>query len=370
MRTLLLLLLATTIPVLTSAQEGRGVGYPTVAAALEALRGRTDVSISVQGGWTIVDDRSTNTLWSFTPSVHPAHPAAVKRTLVSRDGALFIDMAALCEATKAACDRLMTEFKELNERMSQSMRGPAQRAQSLPPSEIEVQALRNDSFRLLLKSFRSRTVDAGQEEILLKAREVCGGRNVAYGKYEFETLEPISANAQRHPFVLKQDITCGGESSRLPTVSAENKDAQWRPSSTQVELVERQTYAYFAAKDARKYQEAYALLSAAQKRTTPFERWSALAEDFNAKAGAVRGRSIRRITWYKDPPNTGPGVYAAADFSSQFENAAAHCGYVVWHEQTDGSFLLVREEQNFLDRAIEAKLNPGERERVRAQLGC
>jgi hypothetical protein len=153
-------------------------------------------------------------------------------------------------------------------------------------------------------------------------------------------------------------------------VAAANRDAQWRPTTAQVQLVERQTYAYFSAKDGRRYQEAYAQLSPTQKQTMPFERWSSSAEDFNSKAGEVHRRSIKKITWYKDPARPEPGVYAAADFSSQFANADVHCGYVVWHEQADGSFLLVREEQNFIDKTTEQRLKPGELEKVRAQFGC
>ncbi|MBL8517763.1 MAG: DUF4019 domain-containing protein [Betaproteobacteria bacterium] len=353
-----------------SAQENRGVGYATVAAAMEALRARGDVKISVQDGWTIIEDRSAQAFWSFTPQGHPSHPAAVKREIVSRDGSLFIDMSALCEASKAACDKLMVEFKELNERMSQSIRAQGESSKAAPSSEIQVESLGNDSFRLVLRSFRSRTVDAGQEELLPKAREVCAGKEVGYERYEFETIDGVSAGAEMRPLVLKQDIRCGVPSPRPPTVSTGNRDSSWRPTPAQSQLVERQTYAFFAAKDGRKYQEAYALLSAAQKQTIPYERWSSLADDFNSKVGEVRRRTIKKVTWYKDPPNSQPGVYAAADFSSEFDRAAAHCGYVVWSEQPDGSFLLVREEQNFLDKASEAKLKPVDRERFRSQFGC
>lgn len=97
--------------------SGSGIGYASVAAALEALKARADVRISVQGGWTIVNDPADNALWSFTPPDHPAHPAAVKRSTVQRDGAVFIDMRALCQAEKLACDKLMAEFRELNDKI-------------------------------------------------------------------------------------------------------------------------------------------------------------------------------------------------------------------------------------------------------------
>lgn len=372
MRHLPFILTLLVAPLGALAQEGRGIGYPTVKAALEALSARSDVNTSVQGDWTIIEDRSANTFWSFTPPNHPAYPAAVKRTIVSHGGGISIEMTALCQASKAACDKLMEEFKELNERMSQSMRGGIPSAQSAPHSEIEVQHLGDELFRLTLKSFRSKTVDAGQEELLAKAREICGEKGAGYGKYEFETSEAVSpTTAEKRPFVLKQDIVCGATASHsTPIVSFANRDTQWRPSAEQVKLVEHQTYAYFAAKDGRKYPDAYGQLSSNQKKTTSFERWSSIAEDFNSKAGEVRRRGIKKITWYKNPAQAEPGIYAAVDFSSQFANADIHCGYVVWLEQPDGSFLLVREEQNFIDKTTEQKLKPDELEKVRAQFGC
>jgi len=106
------------------------IGYPTVAAALEALRVRDDVKISMQGGWTIMEEQIVNTIWSFTPPGHPAHPAAVKRTYVERDGAVSIEMTVLCQSKKAACETLVEEFQSLHERMRELMkpaRAPAER---------------------------------------------------------------------------------------------------------------------------------------------------------------------------------------------------------------------------------------------------
>ena len=98
----------------------KGIGYPTVSAALEALRARTDVAISSQGGWTIATDSSRKTFWSFTPPGHPAHPTAVKRTVVEKDGAIFIEMGVLCQSERVACDKLMSEFQALNDTIRES----------------------------------------------------------------------------------------------------------------------------------------------------------------------------------------------------------------------------------------------------------
>jgi hypothetical protein len=99
-------------------------GYPTVAAALEGLRARKDVAVTNEGGWTVVSDNGTRTIWSFTPSGHAAHPAVVKRQITQKNGDIFVEMQGLCEATKSACDKLMAEFEVLNARIRESLQRP------------------------------------------------------------------------------------------------------------------------------------------------------------------------------------------------------------------------------------------------------
>lgn len=101
-------------------QTDAGIGYQSVAAALDALKSRSDVTIFERDGWTIIEDDAAGTLWSFTPASHPAHPAAVKRTVVQEDGQVFIDTKGLCQAEKTECDRLMVQVHELNELIGRS----------------------------------------------------------------------------------------------------------------------------------------------------------------------------------------------------------------------------------------------------------
>jgi hypothetical protein len=266
MRTLFLAVLV--FPAAVLAQNERDVGYPTVAAALEALKARNDVSISVQGGWTIVDDRGAATLWSFTPSDHAAYPAVVRRQLVEDKGSISMKMTALCQASKAACDKLMEDFQALNARM----------AQSIAP--------------------------------------------------------------------------------------------KWQPGGDQKERVEAQSRKYFSLRQGGQYQEAYAMLTPAQQQQIPFARWSFLAQDFNARAGQLVSLDIKKITWYHNPPQAAPGTYAAVDFSGAYANTSLYCGYIVLNEQADGSFLIVREEQNVIDNETASKLKPGELDALRLQFKC
>jgi len=90
------------------------IGYPTVAAALEALRAKPGVRFAYEDSWLVVSDPPTQTLWSFTPAGHPAHPAVVKRQVVEQNGAVGLSMTVRCEATKVACEAMVKMFEIQN----------------------------------------------------------------------------------------------------------------------------------------------------------------------------------------------------------------------------------------------------------------
>jgi len=116
------ILLATTALLAAAEAEAQsGVGYKSVAEARKAVTALPGAKASEQQGWLIVEQMPV--MWSFAPAGHEAYPAAVKRTVVQRDGRIDIDMSVLCEAPKPACDRLVESFKGLNEQMKRSLGG-------------------------------------------------------------------------------------------------------------------------------------------------------------------------------------------------------------------------------------------------------
>jgi hypothetical protein len=102
--------------------KSSSIGYSSVAAALKDLHSKPDVQFSVQNGWTIAEDRSHFTLWSFPPEGDPAYPSAVKRTAVQTGTGVNMDMKVLCQSTQSACDKLVADFNALNERMRDSFK--------------------------------------------------------------------------------------------------------------------------------------------------------------------------------------------------------------------------------------------------------
>lgn len=269
------------------AQANEGIGFATVKEALETLKTRNSVGASPQGGWTIFNDRAENTIWSFTPSNHPAHPSVVKRTVVTKNNEVGVEMSALCEAQKAACDSLMAEFTQLNNQM---------------------------------------------------ATEVKKGSSASV--------------------------------SFVEQVAGSNQDTNWRPVVTNAALLEKNSVSYFMTKDAGKYQDAYMMYDATFRQTTSFEQWRLIASETSTKLGSVSQRTIKRLVWYKDPASAAPGVYAAIDFAGVSANANIYCGYIVWKQQPDATFALVREEQNIIDKMTQNKLSPSELEKTRIQIGC
>jgi hypothetical protein len=181
-------------------------------------------------------------------------------------------------------------------------------------------------------------------------------------------LIALPINAQTPPQVERpQTVDPGAIPQNIP---ASNRDPAWRPSAAQQQAVLAVTNAYFKARDAGDAELAYKSLSARHKQMMPLEVYVGFITQFNEKAGALKGRSLKAVTWYKDTPQAGPGLYVAVDFSGCFEKLTLPRGYLIWHEQDDGSFLQVREAQTVIDNETMQRLHPLDKERVRAQAGC
>jgi len=112
------------------------IGFATVAEARAALGARKGVARRpMSDGWLVLQDAKA--VWSFAPSGHPAYPAVVRREAVKDPkGKPSVDMRVLCEAPKTACDRLVKEFKAMNEKLLQELRaGAASPAESEKPTK-------------------------------------------------------------------------------------------------------------------------------------------------------------------------------------------------------------------------------------------
>jgi hypothetical protein len=99
------------------AQGGDG---GSVASAWNALRAKPGVTFSTQDGWTIVKDTDDSS-WSFTPASHYAHPSVGHRRLLQHQDRFYVRTELVCQATKAACDRLFEDYQLLDRRMNEAI---------------------------------------------------------------------------------------------------------------------------------------------------------------------------------------------------------------------------------------------------------
>ncbi|MEP7155559.1 MAG: DUF4019 domain-containing protein [Betaproteobacteria bacterium] len=254
------------------------IGYPSVAAAFEALKAKPGVKPIDQGGWTIIAEDDGSTIWSFTPPGHAAYPAVVKRRLVKKGNDLTVDMAALCQAEKSACDKLVEEFKQLNERMKQTI-------------------------------------------------------------------------AARTSPAATQTASTSGDPA---------KDKK----------VEKMTQDFFKLRDAKNVEATYELMTASQRATISKQEWLKRAEEFTAKAGEQTSRTIKKVTWYKDPPGISPGIYAAVDFFGTYANLPVYCGYIAWQDRGDGTFGVQRLEEGYIDTGTFKKLSSAQVEDSKRAMMC
>jgi hypothetical protein len=106
-----------------SPNDEEGIGFKSVAEALEIVKSKTGLQsqVSKPDAWIIIN-LPNRRQWSFTPSNHPAHPSVVRRDIkVDEQGAVSIEMKSLCEAAKPNCDKLLEDFRMLNEQLRQSI---------------------------------------------------------------------------------------------------------------------------------------------------------------------------------------------------------------------------------------------------------
>jgi hypothetical protein len=84
-----------------------------------------------------------------------------------------------------------------------------------------------------------------------------------------------------------------------------------------------------------------------QRNLTPAS-WREAIGTTRARLGSRLQRNLRRVVWYDNPANAPlPGLYAAIEFDSIYENASKHFQYVMLHSQGGAPFKVMRNEETF-----------------------
>lgn len=215
----------------------------------------------------------------------------------------------------------------------------------------------------------------GQLAIVPTAEELCGELHPHYGHYRFESSAPSEATEASSPASLsyRQDIACRDQPQQaVETASAPVPPAPSTPPTDEdAALIQDRTLAYLQAKGSADADATYAMLSKEMASYASPEAWKDARSTLNAKLGPGAEPAVVRITWYDDPQNApSHGRYAATDYRVDYPNQAFICGYVVWLRQSDGGYLVVREEEGQAPPEVIAGLSPEQRLAMRTQLQC
>jgi hypothetical protein len=242
----------------------------------------------------VFTDKSSGTIFGFTKSGHPAHPAWIARKPEQRGDSMFIGQIGYFAGDEPAFAKLWKEYLALNEKVIED----AKRKQ--------------------------------QAEV----------KSSATGKLQLTHVR-----------------------------SALNQDKEWAPTDRQTVALERAVLEYFEHLDSSRFSEMYELFTPEVKRMIPPEQYVREQVETKRTSGALKGRRIASVTWYKDAQGF-IGVFAAVDHSSDYENLALHCGFVIMSERQDGHYSVQRTEVNRVDRQTAKDMSKERLDDFRKTYGC
>ncbi len=240
------------------------------------------------------------------------------------------------------------------------------------PARVTIEKSSNSSFTLTMQT-KDAASDAPrlQRELEATAIRICDGQPHFFGRHTFESNRQVTGKRAATATVsltFRQEVSCGAEIKTADTpVFPPVFDAQKGDDRSIVTA----TNAYFSARDSGRYAEVFAMLTAGMRDGQTQPTWSDRLAAFNANAGRAVAHRVIRVTWYDSPGGAAPGLYAAADFDSDYQKLAVHCGYVIWFKEpgSDG-FGLMREEQGFLTKEQASKMSAADKAQMRSALQC
>ncbi|HVQ09347.1 MAG TPA: DUF4019 domain-containing protein [Allosphingosinicella sp.] len=141
------------------------------------------------------------------------------------------------------------------------------------------------------------------------------------------------------------------------------------PDAAADQAVRAATRDFLDARDEGRYDQAWAMLSPAGQARRPHDPWVAAARDFNAQAGALRGRRITAVSWLENPGGLA-GIFGVVEYDGDYAELVFLCGIVIWERQPDGGWRVLREVTHGARRADAPNATPEQIAEGRRQNQC
>jgi hypothetical protein len=228
-----------------------------------------------------------------------------------------------------------------------------------------------NEYELILKNETSLEIAQAQQAIYDSAVKICKGMNPIYGKYKFESQEPISEDGETSSFTFVQNITCSDEVQSTPSRSkfeiSKNQEIEIK------KFVSEMTNKFIQSKEEGSFKVAYNMMAHSMKKISDFNSWKKKELDYLTESGNLINRDVWRLTIYNNPDNSpSPGVYIAADYESSYDNHPVHCGYIMWFASNPNSkeYKVIREEAGNIPNDAMKNIKPENLQNIRKQIGC
>ena len=195
------------------------------------------------------------------------------------------------------------------------------------------------------------------ERLRPAAEQLCGPAGFYFDRYTFQ-LDQLAPGETREAdrldtLTLIQDVACGPAPAEPPPPPPAPvlTDAEAQALNPELEALSTR---FFAAVDAGRHAESFAMADTAMTGGGTLKQWSESAERSLAQAGPVKRRQIGRLTWYSNPPGVPHGHYGAVDYVAS-RALQDECGYLVWYRPHAGAeFRLSRQETSLLPHDLDA----------------
>jgi hypothetical protein len=234
-----------------------------------------------------------------------------------------------------------------------------------PQPDIRTDPLPGGGYHVVAVVPGARTPHAAAEAILPVISKLCkDGATPHWATVDFGLLKGDKAGAAR----LTGDIACGPplESFAKPA----KPDPAWKAKPADEAAVRAVSDRYFAAKDAGRVDAMWDLLSPMLQQGSGRAGWARLSEGYLTAAGPLRSRRLTRLSWFNDPPGADVhAIFARVDYVAQTEKMRV-CGFLLWMLQSDGRWVLHKDQVNALPESIAAARTPEELARMRAAMRC
>lgn len=244
-------------------------------------------------------------------------------------------------------------------------------APALAEDAVSVSEAGDGGFVATLTSERALPIEEAQALLMPSAKAACGSSTPVFGRYRFESSQPMKPEATPgSSFSFTQEFRCG-ESRRPPPGLARRNELSEAETQHLVGRVVDETRTFLGTADEEVFAAFHAKFSGELAEMLPLERFKAEQAALHAGAGGIKGLPLTRVSVYVDPPRSPmPGIYVAVDFQARYERAPYRCGYVMWVFDRESRMSVVRIEDGSLSSKDIAALSAPELANAKTTFRC